>query len=191
MKNPFRIGRTIYLRPLEREDAPLFVVWLNDPEVTRTLSMHRPVDLATEEEFIATIPKSEHDFVLGVALQATNELIGTVGIHDIDWKNRHGTFGINVGAKHEWNKGYGTEATGLMVAYAFDTLNLHRVRLLVFASNARAIRMYEKVGFRREGILRQDRFHAGRYWDTIAMAILRDEWDATGQQSKADSRKPD
>jgi len=177
MKNPFRVGSTIYLRALEREDAPLFVTWLNDPEVTQTLNVYRPVDLTSEEEFIATIPKSEHDFVFGVAIRATDRLIGTTGLHDIDWKNRHAAFGINIGAKPEWGKGYGTEAAALTVQYAFETLNLHRVRLLVFESNARAIRTYEKVGFRREGVLREDHFHQGRYWNTITMAILQHEWD--------------
>jgi len=177
MKNPFRVGNSIYLRPLEREDAPLFVVWLNDPEVTDTLNVFRPIDLASEEEFIATIPKSEHDFVFGVALTDTDQLIGTTGLHDIDWKNRHAAFGINIGAKQEWNKGYGTEATRLTMTYAFETLNLHRVRLLVFEGNARAIRTYEKVGFQHEGTLREDRFHRGRYWNTLTMALLRDEWE--------------
>ncbi|HVN87809.1 MAG TPA: GNAT family protein [Candidatus Binatia bacterium] len=179
MKNPFRIGSAIYLRPLEREDAPLFVTWLNDPEVTRTLNVYRPVDLPSEEEFIATIPKSDTDFVFGVALIATDHLIGTTGLHDVDWKNRHASFGINVGAKHEWGKGYGTDATVLTLQYAFETLNLHRVRLLVYEHNARAIRLYENVGFQREGLLREDRYHEGRYWNTITMAMLRDEWDRT------------
>lgn len=178
MKNPFRVGTKIYLRPLEREDAALFVTWLNDAEVTDTLNLFRPIDLASEEEFIATIPKSEHDFVFGIAVKATDQLIGTTGLHDVDWKNRHANFGINIGAKHEWGKGYGTEATALTVRYAFETLNLHRVRLLVFETNERAIRTYEKVGFRREGVLREDRFHAGRYWNTITMAMLRTEWTA-------------
>ena len=176
MKNPFRIGSSIYLRTLEREDAPLFVTWLNDPEVTRTLNLYRPVDLVSEEEFIATIPKSDHDFVFGVAVKASDQLIGTTGLHDIDWKNRHGNFGINIGAKQEWGKGYGSEATALTLQYAFETLNLHRVRLLVFETNARAIRTYEKVGFQREGLLREDRFHEGRYWNTITMAMLQEEW---------------
>src|SRR5206468_7752591 len=78
-------------------------------------------------------------------------------------------------AQH-WGKGYGTEATRLMVQYAFDTLNLNRVWLHVLEYNERGIRCYEKVGFKKEGLLRQEHFRDGRYWDTHLVAILRDEW---------------
>jgi [ribosomal protein S5]-alanine N-acetyltransferase len=181
MKNPFRIGTKIYLRPLEREDAPLLIPWLNDQEVTQMLAIHRPINLQSEEEFIAKVYQSEHDLVLGIAVRQNDSLIGVSGLHQIDFKNRHANFGISIGEKGEWGKGYGTEATFLMVQYAFDTLNLNRVRLLVFESNTRGIRAYEKVGFKQEGVLRQDRFHDGRYWDTITMAILQQDWETAKQ----------
>src|SRR5262249_36177437 len=161
MKNPFRIGTKIYLRPLERDDAPQLQVWINDPEITRTLAFYKPVNRAFEEEFIAKVSQSDTDIVVGIAIKQTDVLIGATGLHQIDYKNRHANFGINIGAKNEWGNGYGTEATYLMVQFAFDTLNLNRVRLLVYESNERGRRAYEKVGFKQEGILRQDRFHDG------------------------------
>jgi RimJ/RimL family protein N-acetyltransferase len=178
MKNPFVTGTKIYLRPLERGDAPRIVPWFNDPEVTRTLERYRPMNLQEEEAFIEHAYRSEHDLPLGIAPLDAEQLVGVTGLHSIDGKNRHATFGIIIGEKSEWGKGYGTEATALMVAHAFDALNLNRVWLRVYEHNARAIRAYEKVGFRREGVLRQDRFSEGRYWDTIVMGILRDEWAA-------------
>jgi RimJ/RimL family protein N-acetyltransferase len=181
VKSPFLIGSTIYLRPLEREDAGLLVPWINDPEVTRTLRIYRPMNLQAEEEFVARSAQSEHELVLGIAIQATDKLIGATGLHQIDFKNRHAGFGISIGEKAEWGKGYGTEAARVIVGHAFDTLNLNRVWLHVFEYNLRGIRAYERVGFRREGLLRQDRFHEGRYWDTIVMAMIRQEYQ--GQQA--------
>ena len=183
MKNPFRVGAKVYLRPLERADAPRVVTWLNDPEITRTLSLYRPFNLQGEEEFIAKVSKSEHDVVLCIVVKESDAFIGVTGLHEIDFKNRHANFGISIGETSEWSKGYGTEATTLMVRYAFETLNLNRVRLLVFENNPRARRAYEKVGFRQEGVLRQEHFHDGRYWDTVTMAILRDEWAAATRPS--------
>jgi [ribosomal protein S5]-alanine N-acetyltransferase len=177
MKNPFLIGTKIYLRPLEREDAQQCLAWFNHPEITRWLLLYRPINLRAEEEFIDKALQSEHDLVLGIAVQTTDRLIGGTGLHQIDFKNRNAGFGISIGAKEEWGKGFGTEATRLMVLYAFETLNLHRVWLHVYEYNARGIRTYEKVGFRKEGVLRQDTYREGRYWDTIVMAILREEWD--------------
>jgi ribosomal-protein-alanine N-acetyltransferase len=178
MQNPFLIGAKVYLRPLEREDAPVVLPWFNDPEVTRTLLRYRPLNLREEEAFLDSVAQSEHDLALGVAVRATDELVGVTGFHHMDFRNRHCSFGISIGAKGEWGKGYGTEATGLMVQYAFDTLNLNRVWLHVYEYNQRGLRAYEKVGFKREGVLRQDCYREGRYWDTIVMAILRDEWEA-------------
>lgn len=181
MKNPFLIGTKTYLRPLEREDAPQVVCWFNDPEVTRTLLVYRPMSVQAEVAFIETINKDEHDIVLGIAIKQTDRLIGVTGLHQMELKNRHTNFGICIGEKSEWGKGYGTEATRLMVKYAFETLNMNRVWLHVYEYNERGVRAYEKVGFKREGVLRQETYREGRYWDTITMAILREEWEALKQ----------
>jgi RimJ/RimL family protein N-acetyltransferase len=178
MKNPFRIGAKVYLRPLEREDAPLLTPWFNDPEVTRNLLRYRPLNLREEEAWIDKLGHGEHDLAVGIVVRATDRLIGGTGFHQLDFQNRHGSFGICIGEKSEWGKGYGTEATALMVQYAFDTLNLNRVWLHVYEYNERGIRAYEKAGFKREGVLRQACYRDGRYWDTIVMAVLRDEWQA-------------
>jgi RimJ/RimL family protein N-acetyltransferase len=177
VKNPFLIGTKVYLRPLEREDAPVLVPWFNDPEVTRTLRRYLPLALREEQDFIEKLGQNEHNLAVGIALCDSDWLIGGTGFHDMDLRNRHASFGILIGEKTEWGKGYGTEATFLMVRYAFETLNLNRVWLHVYEYNPKAIRTYEKVGFRREGVLRQDCYREGRYWNTIVMAILREEWD--------------
>ncbi|MBI1742951.1 GNAT family N-acetyltransferase [Candidatus Acetothermia bacterium] len=178
MKNPFLVGTRIYLRAIEREDAHLFVTWLNDSDVNRTLLTSRPINLPYELDWVEKSYHREHDITLGIALKETDQLIGSTGLHKLDYRNRHAMFGILIGEKSEWNKGYGTEATALTVKYAFETLNLNRVWLHVYEHNARGIKAYEKAGFRQEGVLRQDSYREGRYWNTITMAILREEWDA-------------
>jgi RimJ/RimL family protein N-acetyltransferase len=178
VKNPFLIGEKIYLRPLEREDASLFVSWLNDAEVNRTLLFYRPINLPYEIEYIEKMYQREHDIGMGIVIKQSNKLVGATGLHRLDYRNRHAMFGIVIGDKSEWNKGYGTEATSLMTQYAFETLNMNRVWLHVYAFNERAIKAYTRAGFRQEGVLRQDCYREGRYWDTITMAILREEWDA-------------
>jgi diamine N-acetyltransferase len=103
--------------------------------------------------------------------------IGTTGLHAIDWRRRMACFGIEIGRKEEWGKGHGTEATELMVRYAFHTLNLNRVWLHVYEFNERGIRAYERVGFKHEATLRQDCYRDGRFWDVHHMGILRAEWE--------------
>jgi [ribosomal protein S5]-alanine N-acetyltransferase len=178
MQNPFLIGAKVYLRPLDLEDVDTLTTWLNDPEVTRTMLIYHPLTRMAEEAFLRKISESESDVVLGIMVRETEQFIGVTGLHRFDVRNRHALFGISVGEKSAWGKGYGTEATRLMVRHAFDTLNLNRVWLHVYEYNERAVRVYQKVGFQIEGRMRQDTFRDGRYWDTIMMAVLRGEWRA-------------
>jgi RimJ/RimL family protein N-acetyltransferase len=177
MKNPFLIGERVYLRPLERGDAASFVPWVNDGDVRRTLLFHRPLNLAQEEEFIDRVSQGQQDVVFGIALKKDDRLIGNIALHRVQSRNRSAGFGIMIGDKTEWNKGYATEATRLIVAYGFRTLNLNRIWLHVYEDNHGGKRAYEKVGFLVEGTLRQDNYREGRYWDTIVMGILREEWE--------------
>ena len=178
IKRPPLIGQAISLRTLDRKDAAAFVPWVNDPEVIRTLAIGmQTLDVRDEEAFIEKTNASEHDALFGIVVKATDQLIGSTGLDHIDFRNRRANFGIMIGEKSEWGKGYGTEATALVVQHAFVVLDLNRVQLFVYEYNPYAIRAYEKIGFQSEGILRRDHFYAGRHWDTIVMAIVRDEWE--------------
>lgn len=176
MKNPFLIGDTIYLRPLEHEDASLIQPWVNDPDVSRFLLVHLPMNKQVEERFIDAMSRSENDIVLVIVRIQDDVPVGLTGFHQIQQKNRNAVFGINIGDKECWGQGYGTEATGLMMQFAFDKLNLNRITLHVFEFNDRAHHVYKKLGFQEEGVLRQDHYCEGQYWDTIIMGMLRDEW---------------
>ena len=178
MENVIAIGTKVSLSPLNKKNAAAFVPWVNDPEVICTLAIGtQTLDVRAEEVFIEKTNASAHDEVFGIVVKATDQLIGSTGLDQIDFRNRRANFGIMIGEKSEWGKGYGTEATALVVQYAFAVLDLNRVQLFVYEYNPYAIRAYEKVGFQSEGLLRQDHFSAGRHWDTIVMAIVRDEWE--------------
>ena len=178
MQNAIAVGGRIYLRPLTRADAVAFVPWVNDPEVTRTLAIgSRIMDVRAEEVLIEKTNASAHDVLFGIVVQRTEQLIGSIGLNQVDFRHRSASLGMMIGEKGVWGKGYGTEATRLVVQYAFGELHLNRVQLHVYEYNLRGIRVYEKVGFRREGVLRQEHGYDGRFWDTVVMAILREEWE--------------
>ena len=107
-----------------------------------------------------------------------DRLIGDIGLDSV--RNGHGdTFvGIGIGEREYWGKGYGSDAMRVILRYAFTEQNLHRVSLNVFEYNPRAIRSYEKVGFKHEGRSRGVLHRAGRRWDLIFMGILRADWEA-------------
>ncbi len=171
-------GAKVRLRAPEKRDLPLFVRWLNDPEVKRYLTRYWPLSLAEEERWFENLlTRKDSDRVLVIETEE-GKPIGNIGLHNIDWKNRKAVLGIFIGEKDYWNKGYGTDAIKTLLRFAFEELNLNRVELRVFEFNARAIRCYEKCGFVLEGRLRQSLFRDGRYHDELVMAVLRDDWSA-------------
>ncbi|HEX5396933.1 MAG TPA: GNAT family protein [Candidatus Limnocylindria bacterium] len=175
---PILRGERIYLRPAERADLPTFVRWFSDAETGRNLTVRSPVSMPIEEQWyekmLAKHGKSQYHFV--ICLLGDGRPIGTIGFHDVDYENGGAEFGIAIGEKDEWNKGYGTDAVNAICDFGFGALRLERIELGVYAGNARARRAYEKAGFVFEGALRRAHFNEGEYVDVECMALLRDEW---------------
>lgn len=177
-------GDRIHFRAPERTDLPMFVRWINEPEVRQGVSMYRPFSLANEEGWFENMlkrPMEEQPFVIevrsaGAQGEETWIPIGNCSLFGIDWHCRSAELGIMIGEKSYWNKGYGTEAVHGLVRYGFKTLNLHRIWLRVFTTNPRAVRAYEKAGFTMEGRFRQGMYQDGKYVDVLLMSILRPEW---------------
>jgi ribosomal-protein-alanine N-acetyltransferase len=189
MKTPFLIGPRLYFRPLEREDAPRLAAFANDPAVRQRLLLHRPMSVGQEQAFVEELARDEHKVVLGIARHSSDELMGVTGLHGLDFRSRRAEFGLFIGECSAWGQGFGTEATRMMLDYGFGTLNLHRIWLQVFASHAAGLRVYEKAGFRQEGVQREQHFAEGRYEDGVLMGILRSEW--TPLSKPAVERKPE
>ena len=171
-------GENIRLRAPERSDIPLFVDWFNDPEVREGIMMVFPMSEANEEEWFENMikrPVAEQVLVIEIR-QEDWYAIGTCGFHNLDWRIRASEVGIAIGEKSQWNKGYGTEVMRLLLRHGFETLNLNRIALHVFDINKRAIRAYEKAGFKREGVQRDAMYLNGKYVDVIIMSVLRKEW---------------
>ncbi|MFH2040274.1 MAG: GNAT family protein [Chloroflexota bacterium] len=174
-------GKRIRLRGVEKEDLPLFVKWLNDPEVIEGLMFFQPLSYAEEIrwfENLANLPASEHPLAIEIQDGENWRMIGDCGFHNISQINRSAEVGIFIGDKVLWNKGYGTETMQLLLKYGFESLNLNRISLVVYDDNPRALRAYEKAGFVLEGRRRQAKYKHGRYGDELLMSILRSEWDA-------------
>ena len=103
-------------------------------------------------------------------------LIGFLNLFGLSWTHGDTWLGIGLGDREHWGKGYGTDAVQIILRYVFTELNLRRVTLGVFAYNPRAIKSYEKAGFKVEGRLRQYISREGQRNDMIVMSLLREEW---------------
>lgn len=174
-------GARIRLRGPEQADLPLFVAWLNDPEVRHNLAAYWPMSMAREERWFADLssrPVHEQPLVIEIQDGDAWTPIGNCGFHQIDWVHRSAELGIMIGVKSHWNQGYGTEAMQLLQQIGFETLNLHRLYLRAYERNQAGIRAYEKAGFQLEGRQRHAQYDEGVYSDVLMMSILRPEYDA-------------
>jgi RimJ/RimL family protein N-acetyltransferase len=174
-------GNRVRLRGVERSDLPKFQEWLNDPEVNEGLGMYLPLSTSDEEQWFNSVSRMQPDEKpLSIEIKQGRgwRLVGNVGFFNLEWTNRSSEFGIFIGDKTIWNRGYGTEAVQLLLQHGFETLNLHRIFLRVFSTNPRARRSYEKAGFILEGTLREAVYRHGRYADVHIMSVLRSEWNA-------------
>jgi RimJ/RimL family protein N-acetyltransferase len=159
--------------------AAAFSRWNRDSEFTRLLDFdpqhmwsEKKLKEFMEKDLDADPPK---EYFFQVRELTEDKLIGFVGLFP-NWAHGNAWVGIGLGEREYWGKGYGTDAMRLALRYAFMELNLHRVTLDVFEYNPRAIRSYEKAGFRPEGRQRQALIRNGKRWDLLEMGILREEW---------------
>lgn len=177
MGNPFIIGKRIYLRAFERTDIKTCCRWINNPKIAPFIySGSFPYNEDRETKWFENLYKNNDKLDLGICLVEDDRLIGTCGLMRIDWVHRWATVGIILGEPETWGKGYGTEATGLIAKHAFESLNLRRLELGVFAGNKRAIKCYEKVGFEIEGTLKSKYYKNGEYVDEIIMTLFKKKW---------------
>lgn len=182
---PHLFGDRIRLRAAEKEDIPIFLRWVNDPEVTENLMLVEPMSAYEEEKWYESMmdnPIHQHIYVIETRSSEKENAyrpIGNCSFVKIDWRNRCAEVGIMIGEKSYWNQGYGPEALKVLLKHGFETLNLHRIWLQVYAKNTRGIRAYEKSGFIHEGKFRQAHYQHGKYFDVLIMSVLKDEWPNT------------
>jgi len=177
MLGPILQGERVRMIPPTPEMLPTFIRWLSDTDVNRYLGLGTPPSLAEEQEWYDRTARSKDDLVWAIMLG--DKLIGTSGIHRIDWRNRRAITGVLLGEKEEWGKGYATEAHALRTRYAFDELGLEKLMTEAFMENRGSIRALEKTGYRQYGTTRHHIFRHGRWHDFWLAELLRDEWRET------------
>lgn len=177
------LGDRIYLSPRSIEDVEKFTEWMNDFEVTDyTGRSGQVMSLEGERKYLQE--DSNPEAIFSIITLDEDKLIGTVGLERIDHMNRTATLGIFIGDKEYLSKGYGTEVIRLLLDYGFNYMNLHSIKLNVISFNERALKCYRKCGFKETGRIRENRFINGRYYDTIVMDILENEFNESYIRNK-------
>lgn len=169
---------SVYLRPPEKDDIDLFLLWLNDWRTGRTLGMRAPFSRAMEDRWFDRMVEEQgkdgYNFV--ICRLADDRPVGSIGLKNLNLIDGNAGLGISVGAEEDRGQGYGSAALRALLRFAFDELRLVRVWLDVYDMNEGAQRMYERVGFVHEGVMRRSAFREGVHHDVHRMGILVEEW---------------
>ena len=172
-------GERVALGPLRRDLLPLYQRWMNDPAVLRTLAAgFRPLLLEDEQQWYEGAVGATNAATFQIYVRAGWRPIGTTAVVGIDQCHETASFGIMIGEKDCWDQGYGTEATRLILDYAFNVLGLHNIRLSVYDYNHRGVRAYEKAGFKVIGRRRQALRLGHERHDVIFMDALATEFES-------------
>ena len=169
------VGKQIRLRAFEAEDLEANHRFMNDYETLRGMISGLPLPSSYEDERQwlsqqTSYTRGEYQFAIE---DINGDLVGRCGVIKLDWKNRVGELAIMIGGPYR-GQGYGREAIGLLCDFCFREMNLHRLKVTVYAFNEAAIRCYEANGFVREGLLRGELWRDGAYRDVLIMGRLRD-----------------
>ena len=176
----------VRLAALTPNDLPTITHWYQNAEFLRLLDAlpAYPKTEAALAQWLEETHRSTDAFLFAIRLRDNDDVIGYIELDGILWS--HGVSGVSIaiGDAKDWGKGYGYEGMQLALRFAFDELNLHRVQLTAFSYNKRAIALYEKLGFQREGVHREHLHRDGRRYDMYLYGLLRPKWGAHRAQAK-------
>lgn len=168
-------GEHVILRAFEREDAERCYRWMNDPSIVRTLKTRYPIAFQNEMEWLErAMHPSSNDRHFAIERKDDRTHIGNASIHEIDWVSRTAAFGLFIGEPSAWNRGFGSDAVSTLVRFAFEEMNLQKLRINVFEYNDRAKHVLETHGFVQEGRLRREFYREGSYHDILVYSTFRD-----------------
>ena len=174
-------GSLVRLTALSTDDAPQLARFSEHAGVNRMLNTQaQPASVKETVEWIEGEAKNPNSYLFAIRRLADDELLGFAELDGIDWTNQTTGLGIGLGDPTTWDHGYGRDAMELLMRFSFHELNLHRIGLTVFEYNERAVALYEKLGFVREGSARERLIRDGERFDMYMYGLLRSEWVRAG-----------
>jgi RimJ/RimL family protein N-acetyltransferase len=177
----------LLLKPHTLADVEYMHLWENDAELLY-YNDNRPEDRKSDtpeeiQKYLTEIIQEKplpKIIYYAVHKKSTQQLIGYGMIAFIDRYNQQCKLGIVVGEKHEWGQGYAKEVLRAVIAYCFTTLDMNRIGVEIYDINQRAIRLFEHLGFKREGVVREAVLKKGKFVDEYIYGLLRSEWNEQG-----------
>ena len=172
MKAPIIYTKRLTLKPLSLEHlSQEYVDWLNDEEVYRYLETGGNYTIEMLKHYLKDVEKKDIYF-WAIHLKNNNLHIGNIKIDPVNFKHGLAEYGIMMGRRSEWGKGYAKEASNKVINFCFQKLHIRKITLGVVADNAVAVALYKKMGFVIEGVYKKHGFYDNKYCDTFRMALF-------------------
>lgn len=173
------VGEKVKLTSINEEDVLEFQKWYNDVSFMRYYDVVSaiPKNMEDVKDIISDIRKCNTAYLFAIKNFEQQELIGVTGFENISWNNGTALIYIGIGEGKNRGRGYAKEALKLTIEFGFEELNFHRIHLTVIEYNEPAIKLYEKLGFKREGTCREFIHRDGMRYDMYSYGILRSEWE--------------
>jgi RimJ/RimL family protein N-acetyltransferase len=172
------VNENLFLSKIEEHDKEYLYSWFNDSEFLKFYDYYPPVPQSREEvdKNFKYYENNERAFIFAIKLKESNQIIGVAGYDDIIKENKVATLFIGIGNNDLRGKGYGKEALNLLLDYGFNNEDFHRIQLNVLSFNERAIALYEKSGFVKEGTYREFVLRDNERYDLYLYGLLKNEW---------------
>lgn len=171
-------GKIVGLRALEKEDLILLRDWRNTPSFRRNFREHRELNMANQENWFARVNTNPNDFMFIIERLSDGQPLGACGLLYTNWIIRSADFSFYIGNERSYidDHGYATEAAKLLINYGFHNLNLNKIWMELYEYDTKKIDFFTKVfKFNKDGILRENCFEEGRYWNSGVYSLLSRE----------------
>lgn len=172
-------GKKVGLVAIERQDLKQLLDWRNNPDFRKHFREYRELSMADQEKwFNEKVLGDPTTRMFAVRRLEDNELLGCCGFVYISWVHRHADLSLYIG----WNdtyiddEGYAKEACDLLLTYGFSELDLHKVWTEIYSFDAKKKRLYDEFGFHKDGLLRENYFYNGKWWDSLILSLLQNEY---------------
>jgi RimJ/RimL family protein N-acetyltransferase len=180
-------GTKVVLRPVEERDLPLLARWRNDPENRKAFFSPFLVNPGAQKQWYEGVLR-DGQRVMFMIESMEGETVGTIGLDGIDWRNQQAQIGQFLLEAEQRQHGYAEDAARVLLQYAFEELNLHRLQAEVYGWNRPVIEWIKFYGFREEGVLREAVFSGGRFQDKVILGLLRADWRGSQRRGSEQSR---
>lgn len=172
-------GDKVYLKAIEVEDLEQLREWRNIVEYRKHFREHREINTVMQKNwFDKTVVDDKNTIMFSIFSKATDELIGCCGLCYINWIHRYADLSLYIGYNEAYidNQGYAEDTCKILFKYGFDELNLNKIWTEIYEFDDKKYILYSKLGFKQDGLLRENYFYDGKWWNSRIMSLLSEEY---------------